>query len=47
VPARTIGARTTIPIDSAGHLYRRYLIWITKLPIGRETAQISEVTLFK
>jgi eukaryotic-like serine/threonine-protein kinase len=46
-PARTIGARTTIPIDSAGRLYRRYLIWITKLPPERETAQISEVTLFK
>jgi eukaryotic-like serine/threonine-protein kinase len=44
---RAIAARTTISIDSARQAYRHYLIWITKLPAGRETAEISEVTLFK
>ena len=46
-PARTIGGRTTIAIDSSGVLYRYYLVWLTKLPPGRETAEISEITLFK
>jgi tRNA A-37 threonylcarbamoyl transferase component Bud32 len=46
-PARTIASRTTIAINSAGLVYRYYLIWVTKLPPGRETAAISEVTLFK
>ncbi len=44
---RAIGARTTISIDAAQRVYRHYLIWIAKLPPGRETAEISEVTLFK
>jgi serine/threonine-protein kinase len=46
-PARVVAARTTISIDSARRVYRHYLIWVTKLPPGRETAEISEVTLFK
>ncbi|HTA14248.1 MAG TPA: protein kinase [Solirubrobacteraceae bacterium] len=45
-PARTIGKRTTIAIGAPA-VYRYYLIWITKLPPGRETAEISEITLFK
>jgi hypothetical protein len=45
--ARTIGARTTIPINSSGLVYRYYLIWISKLPPGHETAEISEITLFR
>lgn len=44
---RTIGSRTTIPIDASGLLYRHYLVWITRLPPGRSSAGISEVTLFK
>ncbi|MGA9875790.1 MAG: serine/threonine protein kinase, partial [Solirubrobacteraceae bacterium] len=44
---RTIASRTTIPIDSAKLVYLYYLVWITKLPPGSETAQISEITLFK
>ena len=46
-PARVIGSRATITIDLAKRAYRYYLVWITKLPAGRETAQISEITLFK
>jgi eukaryotic-like serine/threonine-protein kinase len=46
-PARTIRGRTTIAIDSSRLVYRYYLVWISKLPPGRETAEISEITLFK
>ena len=45
--ARTIGSHTKIPINAAKLLYRYYLVWIDKLPPGRQTAQISEITLFK
>jgi eukaryotic-like serine/threonine-protein kinase len=44
---RTIGARTKISVDSSRLLYRYYLVWITKLPPGGQTAEISEITLFK
>jgi hypothetical protein len=46
-PARTIGARTTIAINPAHSVYRYYLVWIVQLPAHSETAQISEITLFK
>jgi serine/threonine-protein kinase len=46
-PARPIGARTNISINPSRLVYRYYLVWITKLPPGRETAEISEITLFK
>jgi eukaryotic-like serine/threonine-protein kinase len=45
--ARTIGGRTTIAIDASGLVYRYYLVWITKLPPAHETAEISEITLFR
>jgi eukaryotic-like serine/threonine-protein kinase len=45
--ARAIGARATIPVDSAARRYRYYLVWITKLPPGRSSAEISEITLFR
>jgi serine/threonine-protein kinase len=35
-----------IQLDTAGNRYRRYLIWITKLPPGQLSAKISEVLLF-
>jgi tRNA A-37 threonylcarbamoyl transferase component Bud32 len=44
---RAIAGRAKISINSSGLLYRYYLVWITKLSPGRETAEISEVTLFK
>ncbi len=46
-PARAIGSRTTISINPGRLVYLYYLVWITKLPSGSETAQISEITLFK
>jgi eukaryotic-like serine/threonine-protein kinase len=46
-PSRTVGARTTVAINAAGVVYRYYLVWIVRLPPGRQTAQISELTLFK
>ncbi len=46
-PARTIGARTTIPLSDPSDIrYRYYLIWIVKLPPSSELAEISEATLF-
>ncbi|HEX3392656.1 MAG TPA: protein kinase [Solirubrobacteraceae bacterium] len=45
--ARTIDTHTTIAINSAGTVYRYYLIWITHLPPGLQTAEISEATLFR
>jgi serine/threonine-protein kinase len=45
--ARTIAARTTIPLsDPSAVRYRYYLIWITVLPPSSEVAEISEATLF-
>jgi serine/threonine-protein kinase len=44
---RAVGPRTTIPLGSGGTRYRFYLIWITKLPPGSETAEISEATVFR
>jgi tRNA A-37 threonylcarbamoyl transferase component Bud32 len=46
-PAQAIAARTKISINTQRLVYRYYLVWITKLPPGRETAEISEITLFK
>ena len=40
--------REQIDLDTAGNRYRRYLVWITKLPPGEEQAvEISEILLFK
>jgi serine/threonine-protein kinase len=36
-----------IQLDTAGQRFRYYLIWITKLPPGKENAEISEVVLFQ
>jgi hypothetical protein len=46
-PSHQIGARSTIAINPSGLLYGYYLVWITELPPGHETAEISEITLFK
>ncbi len=45
-PPRTIAADTTVAIAKPAS-YRYYLIWIVKLPPSRESAEISEVTLFR
>jgi hypothetical protein len=44
---QSIRAQSTIPLNTAGARYRYYLVWITKLPPGRETAEISDLTLFR
>ena len=36
-----------IPIDLDGACYRYYLLWITALPPGHQSAAISEVSLFR
>jgi eukaryotic-like serine/threonine-protein kinase len=46
-PPRAISAQTTIPLDTDGARLRYYLLWITHLPPGSETAAISGITLFK
>jgi eukaryotic-like serine/threonine-protein kinase len=46
-PARAVGVRTTMAINSSRLLYRYYLVWITKLPPERSAVKISELTLFK
>jgi eukaryotic-like serine/threonine-protein kinase len=46
-PARSVGERTTITLSTRGAAYRYYLVWITKLPPGSETAAVSDVTLFR
>jgi hypothetical protein len=38
---------THIPIALGGARYRYYLVWITKLPPGQESASLAEVTLFR
>ncbi|MDQ3850801.1 MAG: serine/threonine protein kinase, partial [Actinomycetota bacterium] len=42
-----VSARERIDLDTAGNRFRRYLIWITKLPPGKESVDVSEVLLFR
>jgi serine/threonine-protein kinase len=35
-----------IPINSAGRRYRYYLVWITRLPPGRNLVTLNEITLY-
>ena len=35
-----------IPLDLHGASYRYYLLWLTRLPPGHQSAAISEVSLF-
>jgi len=43
----TVGAREQIDLDTAGNRYRRYLVWITKLPPLKDAVKISEILLYK
>ena len=36
-----------IPIELGGAAYRYYLLWLTALPPGHQSAAISEVSLFR
>ncbi|WP_372788463.1 protein kinase [Paraconexibacter sp.] len=40
-------SKTSIDLDTAGQQFRYYLIWITGLPKGKKSAEISEVVLFR
>ena len=42
-----VGAREPIDLDTAGNRYRRYLVWITKLPPEKEAVEISEILLYR
>jgi serine/threonine-protein kinase len=42
-----VGRRARIPLDTAGHPFRYYLAWITKLPPGINHVEIAEFTLLK
>ena len=46
-PAQALARQSTIKLDTGGVRYRYYLLWITSLPPGSETAAISEITLFE
>jgi eukaryotic-like serine/threonine-protein kinase len=39
--------RERIELDTAGNEFRRYLVWITRLPPGGQSARISEILLFR
>ncbi|MEA2297149.1 MAG: eukaryotic-like serine/threonine-protein kinase [Solirubrobacteraceae bacterium] len=42
---QTVGSSQRIRLDTAGHRFRYYLVWITKLPPGRMNVELSDVTL--
>ena len=44
---RKVAAREKFDLDTAGHSFDRYLIWITKLPPDATRAEISEVLLYR
>jgi eukaryotic-like serine/threonine-protein kinase len=44
---RDVAAEEKFDLDTAGHRFRRYLVWITKLPPGAQRAEISEILLFR
>ncbi len=45
--ATSVRSRQRIKLSSAATPYRYYLLWITTLPPGQESASISELTLFR
>ncbi|MEA2266497.1 MAG: eukaryotic-like serine/threonine-protein kinase [Solirubrobacteraceae bacterium] len=44
---QTVASSQRIRLDTAGHRFRYYLVWIRQLPPGHANAQLSEVTLYK
>ncbi len=44
---QAVASRETIAINASATVYRYYMVWITHLPPGSETAEISEITLFR
>jgi serine/threonine protein kinase len=45
--SRSVRSGARVAFDLGGRPYRYYLVWITTLPPGMESATISELTLFK
>jgi eukaryotic-like serine/threonine-protein kinase len=39
--------RQRVPLDTASNRFRYYLVWITKLPPGKEKVELSEIVLFR
>ncbi len=39
--------RVRVPLDTGGRRYRYYLVWITGLPEGEQSAEISEIHLYR
>jgi serine/threonine-protein kinase len=44
---RKVGSREKFDLDTAGHRFSRYLVWITKLPPDATRAEISEILLYR
>jgi tRNA A-37 threonylcarbamoyl transferase component Bud32 len=45
--AEAVRNRQRIKLGSSASAYRYYLVWLTTLPPGKQSASISELTLFK
>jgi serine/threonine-protein kinase len=45
--SRYVHSRQRIQLDRGTPAYRYFLIWITTLPAGKQSAAISDITLFK
>jgi len=45
--APSVAGRQTIALDTAGQRARWVLLWITRLPPGKDRAQISELALYR
>ena len=45
--ATSVRDHQRIKLSSVATPYRYYLLWLTTLPPGEESASISELTLFK
>jgi serine/threonine-protein kinase len=43
----SVGNKLDIPLSTGGTPYRYYLVWITKLPSGRQGVDLNEITLFR
>ncbi len=44
---RQVKSTEKFDLDTAGQRFRRYLVWITKLPPGEKRAEIAEILLYR
>jgi hypothetical protein len=44
---QVVGANQQINLDTAGRRFRYYLAWITKLPPGKQSVDLNELTLYR